>query len=73
MKDTTTPTKSKVKYQKPTKRSRKYLVSEYLPLPNTSNRLTFASSTPSAKRCTYYREIEISYDVDSAVMTVTSL
>lgn len=73
MKDTTTPTKSNVKYQKPTKRSRKYLVSEYLPLLNTSNRLTFASSTSSAKRCTYYREIEISYDVDSAVMTVTSL
>ena len=54
------------------KKYKKYAVSEYLPLFSTTNRSNAYPNLPN-KRCTYYREIEISYDVNSAVMTVTSL
>ena len=51
---------------------KKYGVSEYLPIFSSTDKSNSYSNIPN-KRCTYYREIEMSYDINSAVIIVTSL
>lgn len=55
LKDSMGGNRSQAKSQKATKKYRKYSVSEYLSLFNTTNPSKFVPNSPSTKRCTYYR------------------